>query len=70
MVHIAAHLNAEIILVVTSLAVRYISSLSPLPSYCRYHVCEPDVKLDSQQEMTSCETDVKHREKRNRRDGN
>ena len=47
MAHIVAHLNAEIILMVTAgVAVRDISSLSPLPSYCRYHFCEPDVKLD------------------------
>ena len=35
MAHIAAaHLNAEIILMVDS-----------VPSHCRYHFCEPDVKL-------------------------
>ena len=45
MARIAAHLNAEIILVVTVQRLD-IGSLSLLPSYCRYHFCEPDVKLD------------------------
>ena len=43
--HITAHLNAEIILVVT-VGLLDIISLSHLLSYCRYHFCEPDVKLD------------------------
>ena len=43
---IAAHLNAEIILVLTVWQLD-ISSLSPVPSsYCQYHFCEPNVKLD------------------------
>ena len=46
MAHMAAHLSAEIILVVTVQRLD-ISALSSLPSYCRYHFCEPDVKLDS-----------------------
>ena len=41
MAHIAAHLNVEIILVV-NVEVTY---KLPLPSYCRYHLCEPDVEL-------------------------
>ena len=41
MAHIAAHLNAELILMVTVVAVRY---KLPLPSYCRCHFCEPDIK--------------------------
>ena len=43
MAHIAAHLDARIILVGDSVAVRY---KLPFPSYCRYHFCETDVKLD------------------------
>ena len=48
MAHTAARLNSEIILVGDSVALD-ISSLSPLPSYCRYRFGEPDVKLDKQQ---------------------
>ena len=44
------HPNVEIVLVVTVYSVRYKLALSPLPSYCRNHFCEPDFKLDWQQQ--------------------
>ena len=45
MAHIAAHLNEEIILVVTLTVYIAVRNMLPLPSYCWYHFCESDVKL-------------------------
>ena len=48
MAHIVAHLNCEIDLVGCPLnvaALTDITPLSPLLSYCRYHFCEPGIKL-------------------------
>ena len=45
MAHIAAHLNAKSILMVTVYRLN-ITTLSPVLLYCWYHFCEPDDKLD------------------------
>ena len=58
-----AHIAAESIFVVTVLRL-YIYQF-PLPSYCRYHFCEPGVKLDISANLS--QTDVNQKDQDDQR---